>query len=251
MQWDEESEKQKDSEVALNAIEQASRELDTNVAVDVEPGIGATEPEPGALDPESELLTPNVIDLLVRLQRLENELLQAYGRVEELEHQVQTMRHEQRDRFLAIDRRLRELSGEVTISADALATAGAGTEAGMYRVAFSALESKEYQSSKESFEAMIERYPNGKHVPDAFYWLGELNLQIEPRDLEEARQNFVQLVNLYPTHVKAPEAMFQLGTVYHELGDITRALEYLDRVIKDYPDVSVAQLAKDYAANLR
>ena len=206
--------------------------------------------DPGA-DITSTSLPANFDDLYIRLQRLENELLQAYGRIEELEHQVQTMRHEQRDRFVELDRRIREVSGEVTTSPEALATAGADTEPGMYRVAFAALESKEYANSKKSFEAMIERFPNGKHVPDAFYWLGELNLQIEPRSLEESRQNFVQLINLYPTHAKTPEAMFKLATVYHELGDVSRALEYLDRVVEDYPDVSAAQLAKDYAANLR
>ena len=251
VQWDEDDGEQVESDAVITTADQPAEDPQSALAVGVESKVDPAEPAQDSTTAESEVGTQDLTALFVRLQRLENELLQAYGRIEELEHQVQTMRHEQRDRFVAIDRRLRELSGEVSTSDEALATAGANTEAGMYRVAFVALESREFQVSKDSFEAMIERYPNGKHVPDAFYWLGELNLQIEPRDLEEARQNFVQLINLYPTHVKAPEAMFKLGTVYHELGDISRALEYFDRVINDYPDVSVAQLARDYAANLR
>ncbi len=70
-------------------------------------------------------------------------------------------------------------------------------------------------------------------------------------DLENARQHFVQIVTLYPDHSKVPDALYKLGTVYHQLGNVSRALDYLDRVISTYPTATAAGLARSYSNELR
>ncbi len=190
-------------------------------------------------------------DLFQKLNAMEREISHVLGRIEELEHQVQLLRHENRDRYIELDDRLREVSGQAPTSPTAIGTASPGTEAGMYRTAFELVEDQQYEEAISQFESMIEQYPNGKLLPEAFYWLGELHAKLDPPQLEEARQNLVQLVRLFPNHSKTPEGTFKLGTIYHQLEDLPKALEYLDRVTKDYPDSSVARLAEEYASNIR
>ena len=189
--------------------------------------------------------------LLQRISDLEDELSRSYGRIEQLEHQVQQLRHEARERYVDIDNRIRQLAGESTAVADAVTTASPDTEAGMYKIAFALLEDGDYKDSIAGFEAMIEKYPNGKLLPDAFYWLGELYTQLDPPQWEQSRQSLVQLLRLFPDHAKVPEGTFKLGTTYHNLGDPSKALEYLDRVVNDFPNSSAARLAEEYASQIR
>lgn len=191
-----------------------------------------------------------LIALFSRVTELETEIAYLQGRVETLEHQVQELIHEERRRFADLDQRIRELTGGTRMSPDAIGSAPAGSEGAMYREAFALVESGEYEQAIPAMKALIEQFPNGEYVPDAMYWLGEIH-SLESNDLEAARQQFVQMITLYADHAKAPEAMFKLGTIYHQLGDTTMALSYLERVMNDYPDHTVSSLAKDYITNLK
>ena len=191
--------------------------------------------------------------LFKKLSELENENRFLVGRIEQLEHQVQELRHENRERYTELDERVRGLSGQATLQSggvDGLAP-DQDSEDGAYQTALILIQDKEYEEAISVLRDMIQTYPNGRQVPNGFYYLGELYITIEPKELENARQNFVQLVRLYPKHTKVPEAKYKLGTIYDELSDSSKALEYLDQVVKDYPGTSVARLAKEYATTMR
>ena len=189
--------------------------------------------------------------LIERVRELQEENSRMLGRLEKIEHEVQLLRHENRDRYVEIDKRILGLSGSATVSPDAISTAPPDSEAGMYRNAFSLIEDGEYEEAVQLLETMVKAYPNGEHLPEAFYWLGQTYAQMEPPLLEQARQNLVQLVRLFPEHVKTPEGMFKLGTIYDQLDDQPKALEYLERVVNDYPSTTAAHLAEEYAKTIR
>ena len=189
--------------------------------------------------------------LIERVRELEKDNSRMLGRLEELEHQVQLLRHENRDRYVELDERILGLSGQATVSTNAISTAPPDSEAGMYRSAFSLIEDGDYEKAVGLLEEMVKAYPNGTHLPDAFYWLGQTYAQMEPPLLEQARQNLVQLVRLFPDHAKTPEGMYKLGTIYEQLDDKPKALEYLERVVNDYPSTTAAHLAEEYATTIR
>ncbi|MCY3883284.1 MAG: tol-pal system protein YbgF [Gammaproteobacteria bacterium] len=189
--------------------------------------------------------------LIERVRELQEENSRMLGRIEKLEHEVQLLRHENRDRYVELDKQILELSGHAPVSTGAVSTAPADSEAGMYRNAFSMIEDGSYEEAVGLLENMIKSYPNGAHLPDAFYWLGQTYAQMEPPKLEEARQNLVQLYRLFPKHAKTPEGVYKLGTILDEMGDKPKALEYLDRVVNDYPDTTAAHLAEEYASTIR
>lgn len=191
--------------------------------------------------------------LFEKLSQLESENRFLVGRIEQLEYEFGQFRQENRERYTELDDRVRGLSGQATSrtdSSDGIAP-DQDSEDGLYQHALLLIQEKKYDEAISVFSEMIQTYPNGRQVPNGFYYLGELYTTIEPKELERARQNFVQLTRLYPKHAKIPEAKYKLGTIYDELGDDSKALDYLDGVVREYPGTSASRLAKEYAETMR
>ncbi len=210
--------------------------------------------------------------LFYQLQTLQEEVRRLQGLVEEQNHRIERMEREQRERYIDVDQRLLGLRGGAAAdagnapgvegtpdAAQLAATPAAATEADAYDRAFQIIQdarglvpserSAEYERAIAGFAALIADYPDGAFAPNAFYWTGEL--QLSNNELELARQAFVQVVTLYPDHPKTPDALYKLGVTYHRLEDAARALEYLRRVIDEFPNHTAAGLATKYAADLR
>ena len=165
------------------------------------------------------------------------------------------------------------------------AAPAAGSERAAYNAAFALVQgasrlvsserAKAYAEALAGFQALVDRYPVGEFTPNAYYWSGEIHLYNATAQssgecpavpgsagaagcdvsaserLELARQAFVQVATLFPNNAKLPDALYKLGVVYHRLGDRERALEYLDRVVAEHPGHTAADLARNYAAELR
>ena len=209
--------------------------------------------------------------LYYRIQSLEEEVRGLTGLVEELTWRVDRLAKEQRERYIEIDSRLTDLRAppgaggaaqagdDVSPTQGPLGDGAADTEEAAYRAAFDLVTGSRNQPSDEQlagyalaierFHALIEQYPGGRYTPNALYWIGELQLATD--NLELARQAFVQVTTLHPEHAKVPDALYKLGVVYHRLGEVDRALGYLDRLTDEFPTSAAASLAKSYAAELR
>ena len=205
--------------------------------------------------------------LYYQLQVLEDDVRRLQGIVEEQNYRIDRLIREQRERYVELDQRLVALrpgaSGVVdpatTGDSGVAPTPAPGGQGDAYNRAFAVVtaarqlapseRTAEYERALLMFEALIDDNPAGEFTPNAYYWIGELYLAMD--DLEQARQAFVQVSNLYGDHVKMPDALYKLGVTYHRLGDNARSLEYLDQVVKDYPDHTAAGLARSYATELR
>ena len=86
------------------------------------------------------------------------------------------------------------------------------------------------------------------YAPNAYYWLGELYLVVQPPDLESSRQAFTMLLSQYPDNSKAPDALYKLGKVQCMKGNREKAREYLDQVISRYGSTnsSAVKLAREF-----
>ncbi|MEE9253719.1 MAG: YbgF trimerization domain-containing protein [Pseudomonadales bacterium] len=181
-----------------------------------------------------------------QLQLLQREVQELRGMVEEQAHRLERMAQDQKEQYLLIDRELAQLrAGEATLEVrDEITQAPVGTdERTAYANAFNLTRDKHFPQAIDAYHAMLADYPSGQYSANALYWLGEIYLVVEPPDLERSRQSFVQVVNLYPRHQKASDSMYKLAVVYRQLGDLSRAREYLDRVQSDYGGTSAARLA--------
>lgn len=205
--------------------------------------------------------------LFQQIQAIQDELRRLQGVIEEQGHRIDRLTREQKERYIDLDQRLLQVSGE-TAPAPSPAVAGvlspsaaplpAGEEQ-EYNAAFNVLKAARarppaerdegYAQALAMFDALIAKHPDGKRTANAFYWRGEIELSRD--NLELARQAFTQVVGLFGAHPKVPDGLYKLGVVYHRLGEDEQALRNLDRVIAEYPDHSAARLARAYAAELR
>ncbi len=210
-------------------------------------------------------------ELFYQLQVLQQEVQDLRGMVEEQKYRLERLARDQQEQYLDLDRRMQAVrsGSQAPASGDrpppaglagaapgpagpgpgGLSTAASGlSEREAYTAAFDLMKQRQFAASADGFRAVIQNYPNGAYTPNAFYWLGEL--QLAQDDAEAARQSFAQVVNLYPDHQKVPDALYKLGVVYHRLGDVPRAREFLNRVRTDFPQSSAAGLAQTYLAEL-
>lgn len=202
-----------------------------------------TSPEPGAN-----------ATLFYQLQVLRDEVQELRGMVEEQAHQIDRLAKEQKEQYLDLDRRLssrpRGGSNSLPVPDRVPPNAASKTERDAYAAAFQLTREKRFQEAIDRFNQLIVTYPNGQYTANAFYWLGELYLALPEPQLEKSRQSFVQVVNLYPDTPKLPDALYKLGVIYDRLGDREKSLEYLNRVIAEYPNSPASRLASTYKSEM-
>lgn len=227
---------------------------------------------------ESQIL----MEIMSRLEALQIEVQELRGSAEMQGHKITGIEQRQRDLYLDIDRRMRQLE-----SAPATAGAGAAPQAATtppvppaaaapaivampsasvpapaartgedpvaertaYQRSFDDLQAGRYPDAINGFRNFLARYPDGEFSANAQYWLGEA--MYVTRQFPDAIAEFNKVLQLYPNSGKAPDAMLKLGFTYYELQDWNRAGETLSRVVDQYPGSTARQLAENRLHRMR
>lgn len=207
-------------------------------------------------------------NLFLQVQQLQQEVMRLNGKVEEQAHELRQLKEQSLQRYMDVDKRLSEGAAAApavgsapaaTAPAPALATPGAAGSGGAeqpgekpaYDAAYALVVGRQFEQSVAAFQQFLADFPEGRYAPNAYYWLGELYLVIEPPQLENARQAFALLVNQYPEHPKTADALYKLGKVQFMKGNREKARDYLDLVIQQYAssNPAVVKLARDFIAD--
>ncbi|MCX4186337.1 tol-pal system protein YbgF [Methylophaga sp. OBS4] len=236
------------------------------------PGISwAEEPEP--LQQRVERLEriiqgQGLMNLITRVDQLQNEIKRLNGDNESLRHELEQMQKRQREMYLDLDQRMQEqtqaappqpvapmtddsvtepeLDSEIQTPAegtsqDAAPVAVENGEAA-YQSALQILRSGQYEQAVAALSAFPEQYPNSIYLPNAYYWQGEARYVL--RQFADAAALFQIVIDQYPSSTKVPDALLKRGFSEDEMGDSQRAIATLNSVIEQYPDTSAARLAK-------
>ena len=226
----------------------------------------------------------DVVDLVMQIQTLQDQMAQLKGIIEEQNHQIENLKEKQKLLYVDIDSRLQEIESRktnVSLPDDELpgneivdqdintpvnnATISStdvvevdenyGSPAvineintqdlpqNKYDLAFAHLRAGRYVESARGFEDFIQNYPNDELTDDAYYWLGESYYvkRLYPQSLSA----FQSLYKKFPNSVKASDALLKIGYCYFEMDDMVKAKENLQNVIDQYPDTSIARLARN------
>lgn len=221
-----------------------------------------------------------LVDLMTRMDSLQNQVQDLLGQVEEQTHNMEQLKKRQRDLYLDIDRRLQAMEkarasmpstpaapgsvfggampgasvpGAAAAAEPGMATAtaetGAGTsqvdaqqERAAYERAFNLLKDGRYDLAVAAFKSFMQSYPAGQFADNAQYWLGEANYV--QRHFKVALNEFDKVVKNYPNSPKRADALLKLGYSYQELGDINKARLSLNEVVMSYPNSTAASLAQ-------
>lgn len=192
-------------------------------------------------------------DAMSQIQQLQQEVLQLRGMVEELNHQIDVMQKQERERYLDLDMRINQIqsgAGPIKQSGSAVSSLAVGDDKALYERASKLRKDGKYPEAIAVLQQLLAQSPKGVYAPYSEYWLGELYMVAEPVDLDKAKRHFVNLLANHPDHVKVPDAMYKLGKLYASKGETSKAKSTLSALVKQYPDKSAARLADDLLKTL-
>ena len=228
------------------------------------------------------------LDILKKMEFLQQEVQELRGKCEEQTYQLQQLQEHQKKLYLDLDRRLREggpakvsgvssvslqdresqtnsnmqgaldarLSTQFAAQTPAAApltglptTEQAAAEEKAYQNAYHLIQNKDYDAALNAFKSLVSGFPQGKYVPNAHYWLGEIYLVKGNLDL--AATAFDIVCRQYPQHPKAADSLLKLGYVEYSKGQWKKSQAYLNQVKTLYPGSTSAQLADSRLDQMR
>jgi len=239
-----------------------------------EPAVSAP---PGSLEKRVQRLerlleNQTLMDLMNRIDNMQNEVRQMLGQTEEQAYNMEQLKKRQRDLYLDIDRRLRDLeAARASLSAASIAPAigvsggamsasaansaishtdaGSQEERAAYERAFNLLKEGRYDLAIAAFKAFVQTYPQGRFVDNAQYWLGEANYV--QRNFAVALSEFDKVVKNHPGSPKRADALLKMGYTFQELGQNDNARMSLNKVVMNYPNTTAARLAQKRLQDLK
>jgi tol-pal system protein YbgF len=212
-----------------------------------------------------------MLDLLQRVDELADEISQLRGDLELQASDLEGIKKRQRELYLDIDRRMRELEdrstgrSSTTLAPVVVPSAGSSStstgtsvdstptvptaavsatvaeEKAAYQLAFDSLKEGRYKKAKQQFSKFLKDYPGSIYAGNAQYWLGEANYVT--RNFTQAAKEFNQVLKLYPSSSKIPDAMLKLGYTHYELKQYSQAKAALQELRKLHPNSTAARLA--------
>ncbi len=182
----------------------------------------------------------SLVQMLGRIEELQNEIRALRGEIETLRYDLDGVQQRQRDVYLDLDQRLQALESATSGTGTAAAS---GNDRDAYQAAFALLREARYEEAKQSFKAFLDNYPQSSLVPNGWYWLGEVNYV--NKDFSTAVGQFRKVVDDFPQSNKAPDAWLKLGYCHYELGQWNKAREALRTVAQRHPEHPAAGLANE------
>ena len=226
-----------------------------------------------------------LVDLLMRLDSLQQEIQQLRGDSDVTAHTLKEIKKRQRDLYIDIDRRLLQLERggaavnlPATTAPASTASSGQDTATGTgstpvtannnqaattfstppvngeeeqnaYQKAFDMLRELRYAEATEAFRSFIKTYPNGRYAHIAQYWLGEAGYA--QGNFKMAITDYEALINNYPSSPKCAQALLKIGYSQDKLKDKKSAIASFDKVIKMYPGTTEAGQAQKMLKNIK
>ena len=220
-----------------------------------------------------------MLDMIQLVDQLSEEISQLNGQVEQQGFDLESIKKRQRELYLDIDRRLRDLesgapaqsgsisvpqietpapattSGQQTPSVEVPQTTTTETTAAVtqtpsvtqseekaaYQAAFDTLKEGRYKNAKTELKTFLSRYPNSSYAGNAQYWLAEAHYVT--RNFEQGIVEFKNVLDKYPSSNKVPDAMLKLGYTFYELKQFPQAKQVLTDLREKFPDETASRLA--------
>jgi tol-pal system protein YbgF len=112
----------------------------------------------------------------------------------------------------------------------------------LYATAWADYGIGQYALCVQGFETYLRTFPKNEAADDAQFYIGEC--QFQDGKFTEAIDAYNRVIANYPRGDKVPEAYYKRGLVLERLGQLDRARESYDAVVKDHADSPAAGLSK-------
>jgi tol-pal system protein YbgF len=112
----------------------------------------------------------------------------------------------------------------------------------LFQQAYGDYTSGNYALAVQGFQAYLDSFPKSTQAHEAQLYAAE-SLALDKKDME-AVAAYNRVIANYPGSPSVPQAYYKRGMSFERLGDIARARESYETVIKQFPDTPQAVLAK-------
>lgn len=209
-------------------------------------------------------------DLIQKNQQLENQLRELRGKIEEQDHQIDQLNKELTNRYADLDQRLELLqqkieptedqsesensvpsttpsenstsnSAQQTIAQSSPSNSNnivAQTELdkAAYTIALDAYKQGGAKKAIAPMQSFVKNNPNSVYTGNAYFWLAEFNLAIEPPNYVEAKKYYEIVASTFPNSAKAPRSLYQLYSIAKDVNKNLQTAEvYKKKLISAYP----------------
>ncbi|MFM2478285.1 tol-pal system protein YbgF [Celerinatantimonas sp. MCCC 1A17872] len=192
-----------------------------------------------------------------QLNQLSDRLAQINGQIEQQQHQIAQIVKRQRDLYQELERRLSDTkpSAQSTDAAgqknaaDNEPVIGGDGEADYENAVKLVMQDRKFDEAISAFETFLTQHPKSSYLPNAHYWLGQL--QFTQGHQDKALAQFETVVKQFPDSNKVPESLLKLGQLVLQSKNVSQAKDYFNKVIQNYPQSSAADLAKNQLKSLK
>lgn len=132
---------------------------------------------------------------------------------------------------------------------DTSAAPGAPGPAQLFQLSFDLLRRQSYGSARAGFEDLLRRFPDFEEASAAQLYIAQA--YEEERRTAEADSVYALVVTKYPRSKDAPTALYKYGLSQLKQGKTAAARAALQRVVREFPASTEAELARDRLRTIR
>ena len=123
-------------------------------------------------------------------------------------------------------------------------------EKAAYTIALDAYKNGGAKQAISPMQNFIKNNPNSIYTGNAYFWLAEFNLAIDPPNYTEAKKNYEIVAAKFPNSSKAPRALYQLYSISKDVNkNIQSANVYKNKLLTTYPKSEEAGFFKKGSSN--
>ncbi|MFN3598617.1 MAG: tetratricopeptide repeat protein [Aquificaceae bacterium] len=210
-------------------------------------------------DKKSAMLESRIAQLEERQRLLEERNIKTEGRVDNLSETLAGIRLDierlklDRSQPQEISTKLPEPKKEVPIAQRDLQTTPSSAPGSTedfqkeYEEALNLYDLKQLHQAKDKFIDFIKKHPKTPLTDNAYLWLGVIYRDLG--ELNKAEAVWLTLVERCQRKEmidcnKAPSALLQLARLYEQRGDVQKAKEFYETILRAYPSSEEANTAK-------
>lgn len=225
---------------------------------------------------EEVFMGQSLIELHSQAEALKDEMGKLRGRIEVLEDENRSLRKQQKDFYLDLDNRLRQLEAGTTGASISNTTASAPSslevstpdiqnatlpktsvvlqlpdtvQRNRYDAAYALFKDGDYPGAIAGFESFLSQYPQSALAPAAAYWVG--NAHYAMRNFDKAIAAQQRLIETYPNSPKIPDGLLNMASSQVEIGQKALARKTLENLIANYPATEAAEKARRRLGSLK
>jgi tol-pal system protein YbgF len=182
------------------------------------------------VDEATKVVTRNSADLGLQVQKLQTDLGQISGRIDDLQHAQDALTKQFQDYRAASDTKIEQL---VNASSTAKNPPMPETPDALFAEGEKRLAAQQWAEARRLFEAFANRYVQDPRAARAQYNIGEA--YVGEKRYANAIGAYTKVVDNFPKSDVVPDAMYKNGVAFYALKYCGDAKVYFQELLKRYP----------------